>query len=381
MTYKVLEGDCLTVLPSMPADYFTSLVTDPPAGISFMGKAWDKGGVGWVDWLTAVMKECLRVLKPGSHALIWALPRTSHKTMTAVENAGFEIRDVIYHLFGSGFPKGMDVSKALDKAAGTERHLIGVDQKWIKRVGSNHGESTYTDKSFGCVGPNGGKITAPATDEAKQWGGWNTALKPAVENWILARKPLSEKTIAANVLKWGTGALNIDACKIGDDVHWSGHKGKSVNCYGGWTVNHGPNAGQWKEGRYPANLICSEPELLGDVARYFYCAKASMKERNAGCEGFPMQDLPGVYDCSIDGSIPTKKITQPRQNNHPTVKPLALMRYLCRLITPPAGTVLDPFMGSGSTGVAALQEGFDFHGVEADTEYFKIAQARLASNI
>lgn len=338
MKFELLNGDCLEALKTLESNSVDSLVTDPPAGISFMGKEWDsdKGGRdGWIKWMSEVMRECLRVMKPGAHGLVWAIPRTSHWTAAALEDAGFEIRDVITHLFGQGFPKSLDISKAIDKAAGAERELIGINPNArpnSQRTYSLDGKS----KNFSIeVKP----ITAPATDEAKQWNGWGTALKPASEHWILVRKPCSEKTVAANVLEWKTGGINIDASRISTKEN--------------------------TQGRFPANLVLSHSEHCTDdqcdiecaikaldeqsgqsASRFFYCAKISTSERGAG-------------------------------NNHPTVKPKKLMSYLCKLITPPGGVVLDPFMGSGSTGIAASADGFGFIGIEREPDYFKIAQKRI----
>jgi site-specific DNA-methyltransferase (adenine-specific) len=215
--WKVLHGDCLEVLKTLPDDSVDSIVTDPPAGIAFMGREWDKdkgGRDAWVAWMTDVARECLRVIKPGGHALVWTIPRTSHWTGWAWEGAGWEPRDKIVHLFGSGFPKSLNVSKSIDKSHGAEREVIGIDHEWIRRTGLSHGGNTYTTKAFGSAsGPNAGKITTPATDAAKKWDGWGTALKPASEDWWLFRKPLVG-TVVSNVLEYGTGALNIDGCRV-----------------------------------------------------------------------------------------------------------------------------------------------------------------------
>ena len=353
----ILHGDCLEKLRSLPDSSVDAIVTDPPAGISFMGKDWDsdKGGSKeWIAWMASVMRECLRVMKPGAHGLVWAIPRTSHWTATALEDAGFEIRDVVTHLFGQGFPKSLSIDKAIDKAAGAEREVVGQKggryayAKQDFRGGEFHAESDKTKTAIF------GAVTAPATDAAKQWAGWGTALKPASEHWILVRKPCSEKNVAANVLKWGTGGINVGGCRVnpGEAVPGGG-KSKRGN---GYNYNEGEapeNAQPHTQGRFPATLILDEEaarmldEQTGlEVAKFFYCAKVSPSERG-------------------------------EENKHPTVKPLKLMRYLCRLITPPGGLVLDPFAGSGSTGVAALQEGFRFVGIEQDASYVEIATRRM----
>ena len=218
---KVICGDALEVLKTFEDDSFHSMVTDPPAGISFMGKEWDsnKGGRdAWIKWLTEIMREAHRVLKPGAHILVWALPRTSHWTATAIEDAGFELREVVSHIFGSGFPKGMDISKAIDKKLGAEREVIADNPNARPNSQPNYSLDDQ-HKNFSI---NVTPITAPSTDEAKQWDGWHTSIKPAVEFWILARKPI-EGTVTDNVLKHGVGGLNIDECRVGytsEDDKW-----------------------------------------------------------------------------------------------------------------------------------------------------------------
>jgi site-specific DNA-methyltransferase (adenine-specific) len=293
-----------------------------------MGRAWDYD-VPRVE----VWAECLRVLKPGGHLLAFAGTRTQHRMAVNIEDAGFEIRDMIAWVYGSGFPKSMDVSKAIDKAAGVEREVVGQrkahDLKEDRPVAiSAQGKDKTTHKII--------SITAPATEAAKQWEGWGTALKPALEPITVARKPLAG-TVVENVLEYGTGGINVDGCRIGVDV--VGGKGCKPSCtgnvYGGGWQRRGPNP---TVGRFPANLIHDGSDevcrLLRDAARFFYTAKA---------------------------------------------KPTDLMRYLCRLVTPPNGTVLDPFMGSGSTGVAALLEGFRFVGIEREAEYMRIAEQRISN--
>ena len=316
MSAQIIHGDCLEKLRDLPDNSVDSLVSDAPGAISFMGKNWDsdKGGRDhWIAWVQSVMVECLRVLKPGAHGLVWGLPRASHWTATALENAGFEIRDVVTHCFGTGFPKSLDISKAIDKASGAEREVIGKSDNW--RPSQSKGGAGFD----ATVGSGGGtlasiEITAPSTDAAKQWQGWGTALKPACEMWILVRKPCSEKTVAANVLKWGLGGINVDGCRI--------------------------------DGK-PRTTHLKQEASRGGASRFFYVAKASKSDKGEG-------------------------------NAHPTVKSQALMSYLIKLVTPPNGTVLDPFMGSGSTGVAAVKSGFSFIGIELEDEYVAIAQKRLS---
>lgn len=260
MTHVIYMADCVEKMREMDVESVDSVVTDPPAGISFMGKGWDsdKGGRdSWIRWMTDVALECFRILKPGGYALVWALPRTSHWTATAWEDAGFEVRDRIAHVFGSGFPKSADVSKHVDRMAGATREVVGVHRR-------HGGGSEHSGSMSG--GPLGTAselpLTAPATEAAHQWAGWGTALKPAVEDWWVFRKPLGERTVAANVLRHGTGAINIDACRVGigsverdvlDNRSGVGFgTGVTVGGYKGRTV------GKFKshaEGRWPAHLV------------------------------------------------------------------------------------------------------------------------------
>jgi DNA modification methylase len=468
--YYIYQEDCLEVLRRAPDNYFDSMVTDPPAGISFMHREWDgnKGGRDhWIDWMCERMQEAYRVLKPGAHALVWALPRTSHWTATALEDAGWEVRDIFTHHFGSGFPKSQDVGKFIDKLSGAERQEIGrrkegsgwkAQDKFNAQLG--YRPNAYLQDRTEVV------YTAPATDEAKQWDGWGTGIKPGSEHWILVRKPLSEKSVARNILKWGTGALNIDACRVhrgADDVpgwHKSGAKGsegyrseKCPECVGGvfcytcggtgWLkgafVIRDMGAEEIQErcgdkGRWPTNLLlthsadCDETTCVedcpvaeinrqsghtktkriekpseategstsyagtfqtnrgargytdeGGAARFFptfrYQAKPSRSERERGLEALPESTLNRVNPGGIENDPRWAPVTV--KNNHPTVKSVNLMAYLCRLITPPGGLVLDPFCGSGSTGVACMAEGFRFVGIDGDEHYCQIAQGRI----
>jgi len=394
---NLFNDDCLKIMRTMPDNSVDAIVTDPPAGIGFMGKDWDKNKGGrkqWIAWLSERMVEALRVLKPGGHALVWSLPRTSHWTGFALEDAGFEVRDCVYHLFGTGFPKSLDISKAIDAMHGAEREVVG--QYTARKLPKTHlidfNPSSETTLN----------ATAPATEAAQKWSGWGTALKPAVEQWWLVRKPLSEKTIVNNILKWGTGGLNIDECRVPTDDR-PGERDKRGDKHGFKGSRDSLRNDYWamkSQGRFPANLthdgsdcvVAEFPETMrknsnrinkiqgkaafcwgrqsseglvtpdygdnGLAARFFYCAKASKRDRDDGLDGYEYQTPTG-------------------RNHHPTVKSTELMRYLCRLITPPGGIILDPFMGSGSTGKAATLEGFDFIGIELDAEYFQIAQQRI----
>jgi site-specific DNA-methyltransferase (adenine-specific) len=299
-----------------------------------MGKKWDYDVPGVDVW-----EKCLRALKPGGHLLSFAGTRTQHRMAVRIEDAGFEIRDMIAWVYGSGFPKSLDVSKAIDKAAGAERVVVGVAGK----------SGSVRNCMAGDFAGGEYMSTTPATDAARQWQGWGTALKPALEPITVARKPLVG-TVVANVLAHGTGAINIDGCRVETDDNLNGgaYSNGIKDLSAATSYATGVHAGSFVQptGRWPANLIHDGGEFLGEQSRFFYCAKASKADRGD-------------------------------DNNHPTVKPTDLMRYLCRLVTPPGGVIFDPFMGSGSTGKAALLEGFQFIGCELSDEYTAIANARL----
>lgn len=445
----LIRGDARR-LPLAAGLQVDSIVTDPPAGIGFMGVGWDtfatpKGtnghdravsfdrvggnhhavnpqdkvrtlrseGAKFRAAMTAMFLEIGTHLKPGGHAFVWALPRTSHWTATALEDAGFEIRDVVVHLFGSGFPKSLDVGKAIDKAA------RGCPQGGPDPESPNHGRfkggtlkaDHATGRGFGAGGSaflESGAYVDSAKSEDTPWSGWGTALKPASEHWILARKPLSEPTVAANVLTHGVGGINVDGCRVGMTEEDDGRRVRHTRVQFGasfrddnWTPPPISENGGNVAGRWPAN-VCLDPEAAalldeqsgtlsshdtrddgsyyehnrpgavgafahgnsrqkrpsgrgdtGGASRFFYCAKPSTSERNAGL-------APG------------------ERGDHPTVKSIALMRWLCRLITPPGGTVLDCFMGSGTTGCAAVLEGFNFIGIERDAHYIDLARRRIS---
>jgi site-specific DNA-methyltransferase (adenine-specific) len=450
----------------MPDASVDSIVTDPPYLIGFMGKGWD--AADGIAGQPEVWAECLRVLKPGGHLLAFGATRTYHRMTVAIEDAGFDIRDSLHWVYGSGFPKSLDVSKAIDKAAGAEREVVGmrsthherpITDKWDRSLNRSEPGNPFGDN------PLVVNITAPATDAARQWSGWGTALKPAHEPIVVARKPLTG-TVAANVLAHGTGALNIDGCRVGSegggtqcnnrdaDGQCRGHDnaGRSTS---GATV-HGPDT---SGGRWPANLVfthaadcadvcadgCPVAELDGqsgnlkpatsrshhvdrspfttgsgelkvnavyqdggggasrfftvtewdpiaDVAPFRYVAKPSKRERNAGLDGLPEKapsertgrkaDSPGLRgEPSLRGQTANPFSNgggSPTVNHHPTVKPVALMRWLVRLVTPLGGTVLDPFAGSGTTLVAAVLEGFDAIGIEMTDDYLPIIEGRVA---
>jgi site-specific DNA-methyltransferase (adenine-specific) len=474
----LLIGDCIEQMRTLEADSVDAIVTDPPYGLEFMGKDWDGFGtpLGFQTWSEQWAREALRVLKPGGHLLAFGGTRMYHRLAAGIEDAGFEIRDTLMWLYGSGFPKSLDVSKAIDKANGEAGRLLKFTQ-WFRAAGVARSQASLAMFQAGHISANGTmanhyyaqtvsaqpaiptpeiwatlrplcadvpawvdelvariaaerevtgekagthavnasglggaavgvkqtkvtlEITAPSTEAAKKWQGWGTALKPAVEPIVLARKPLIG-TVAENVLTHGTGALNIDASRIGTDGggtncstrdatgQCTGHQ-ESNGSLGGGVMRHGQNT---SAGRWPANILLDEeaaalldeqsgvskspapyyqqtkskginaPETRGDVqsshhgdsggaSRFFYVAKASRSERNKGLE----------------------------RNIHPTVKPVDLMRYLIRLVTPKGGTVLDPFLGSGTTAVAAIEEGVEWIGCEREPEYVEIIKARVAA--
>jgi len=409
---KLLQGDCLEQMKTLEDNSVDAIVSDPPYGISFMAKKWDYDVPSVEVW-----KEAMRVLKPGGHALIACGTRTQHRMVVNIEDAGFEIRDVVSWIYGSGFPKSLNISKAIDKAAGVEREVVGKKRAGLARKARGGGEMCGGNQSFEHL--RVADITAPATEAAKQWDGWGTALKPSSEFFTLCRKPLSEKTIAANVLKWGTGGINIDGCRVGTDAGWSYPSGAGGNGFHGGVGRKADgsrkDACESTQGRFPANLIHDgSQEVLelfpetksgggnrngaqkgdvfkgfgdtgvervfkasqGSAARFFYCAKASKKDRDEGLEAMTAKFAPTMGN-GIGAKEHDPETATPKKNTHPTVKPTALMQYLCRLITPTGGTVLDPYMGSGSTGKAAIKEGFDFIGCELDPDYFKIAETRI----
>jgi site-specific DNA-methyltransferase (adenine-specific) len=523
----IYVGDCLDMLNALEDDSIDAMITDPPAGIAFMGKDWDKNKGGrdeWIAWLTERLEEAYRVLKPGAHILVWSLPRTSHWTGTAIEDAGFDIRDRLGHFFGTGFPKSANISKQIDKAAGAKRKVVGKNPNHRAESGVNY-EGTYAGGNTGAK-----DITAAETDAAKRWEGWATALKPACEDWWLARKPFKGAAYK-NVLKHGTGALNIDSARIGMGGQSGGAKmsssGHTLNAFGGY---EGGGRQYATEGRWPAHIAfshnhdckpdgikvekghkgypkgpggksvhwspdskrsdecrteawtghadkevqawactegCPVAELdaqsgvltsgerkaetpngeigyhkggsqtangthyksdAGGASRFFYTS-------HPGCtEGCPVAELDAqslaggthsaghsrsgsaspqdqtsegaVFSKNNAGSITNNRGTErmhrfgdvggasrffycakpakkeknaglDEPNPHPTVKSAKLMSWLINLITPPGGTVLDPFTGSGSTGVACATDGFEFIGIEQSEEYAEIAEKRI----
>jgi DNA modification methylase len=509
VSVELLHGDCVELMRAMPDCSVDSIVTDPPYELGFMGKAWDGAGIAYsLD----MWGEALRVLKPGSHLLAFGGTRTYHRMACAIEDAGFEIRDSIHWVYGSGFPKSLNIGKAIDKRGGSIpwqaefaahlrdvkpkgvttaqinahvaengsksnfwghfidvtsqpllptvgqylrlRELLPIDPVWDEQflpeaerevVGTSKGV-TRPGFAGDTYGPNGGiavevPVTAPATAEAARWEGWGTALKPAHEPIVVARKPLSG-TVAGNVLVWGTGGLNIDGCRVpsqdGYEKAWdrpvstnigAGGQGNYISDGSQHTIDISGNKPEG--GRWPANIVLDGAAAAaldqqsgwqkdgktvlanrkreynatsymitdnregdrgyggeGGASRFFtqadfgpddwpfvYQAKPSKRERNAGLDGLPLIDrgAPAQGMQNMDGGR-----DRMRQNHHPTVKPVALMRHLVRLVTPPGGTVLDPFAGSGTTLVAAVLEGFDAIGCEMTDEYLPIIRGRVA---
>ena len=453
---KVHVADCVEAMARLPENSVDAIVTDPPYGLGFMGKKWDALPPG-----PAVAEAMLRVLKPGGHVLAFGGTRTFHRLTCALEDAGLEIRDsidllcsfdeklaafarsldgyqlkafleliapgnVLSWLYGSGFPKSLDVSKAIDKAAGAEREVVGPN-----RFDGINGKANAT-----CYGEaSRPDATAPATPAAKRWDGWGTALKPAWEPVIMARKPLAG-TVAANVLEHGCGGINVDGCRVehGDPEIVRKTFKSPDGIYQPGPREGERGAGPAPAGRWPANVVL-DPEAAamldadeavggqgrvpqaasggsgvggdsrgragethnragehalnarlgyqaGGASRFFYCAKASRGEREAGLDGFAARQG-GVHDDDGYREPGERKAnhTAPGsvRNHNPTVKPIDLMRWLCTLVTPPGGIVLDPFAGSGTTGCALVWlEGARFLGFEKSDDYAAIANARIA---
>jgi site-specific DNA-methyltransferase (adenine-specific) len=426
----IYAGNNLEVLPELASNSVDSIVCDPPYELGFMGKSWDNSGIAYS---VELWRECLRVLKPGGHLLAFGGTRTWHRLAVAIEDAGFEIRDNIAWLYGSGFPKSLNIAKSIEaklttgsgnktafkKLAGeqVERGNWGINSSGMVQ---NYRPSNY-DETAGAT--RLGKLEA-TTDEAKQWDGWGTALKPAHEPIVVARKPLIG-TVAQNVMKYGTGGINVDATRIGyvseQDRASATPQGQPRNHeYFGKQGQEAPRNDNTK-GRFPANIILDETtaELLdeqtatlkgatsrtertnpapftphgtstgelipssvygdsGGASRFFYVAKASKRDRNEGLDELPeVRHADRNSTDGVGGDNPRNRTNQAKQNFHPTVKPTALMQYLVRLVTPEGGTVLDPFTGSGSTGKAAILEGKQFIGIELTEEYLPIIAGRL----
>lgn len=390
----IIHGDSVERLRELEAESVDALVTDPPYGLGdtspkqvaeclrawSSGSSWEPRGGGfmgksWDAWVPPpeLWREVYRVMKAGAHGLVFASSRTQDLMSISLRLAGFEVRDTLQWIYGSGFPKSHDVSKGVDRLLGAEREVIG--SRMVQTT--THAVSINGERPD----PVALDVTAPASDEPRRWEGWGTALKPAYEPAILIRKPLAG-TVARNVLAHGTGALNIGATRIGSEprVNRPKHSAGVVTSFGSSGGRSEPRA---CVGRWPANVLFDEAsagmldtQAGSDVSRFFYCPKASKGEREAGLERRDRQ-LAGVENNAVYRVAGNERATT-RANIHPTVKPLDLMRYLCRLITPPKGVVLDPFAGSGSTLCAGALEGFRVLGIEREAEYVEIARARLA---
>ena len=418
--YKIYNGSMLDMLEVIEQNSIDSIVCDPPYELGFMGKKWDSSGIAFQP---KTWEKCLKVLKPGGYLLAFGGSRTFHRIAVAIEDAGFEIRDTIMWLYGSGFPKSLDISKAIDKKLGARRKVVGSK---MSAIANKAEKSRHTIGASKAVKVD---ITLPSSDLAKQWQGWGTALKPAYEPIIVARKPF-KGTVADNVINYGVGGLNIDECRIGETGGVkkiniepnSGSKNSGFGCNG--------QLEELNDGRFPANVIHDGSEEVisgfpetkstyeepnnkhsfkgnkdafqygykmrygsgfndsGSASRYFYTAKISKKDREEGLEALP-EGLLRRMRPDKDDNNPTGLNKEARfapvvrKNFHPTVKPTELMQYLIRLVSPKGATILDPFMGSGSTGKAAMFENrerdanYKFIGIDLEKEYCEIAQARI----
>ena len=463
---RLLLGDCLEKLKELDDNSIDSIVTDPPYGLSFMGKEWDKKkatqetksqvvkGLGagmkmttladnieFEKWVTEWSMECMRVLKPGGYMLAFGGSRMYHRLASGVENAGFEVRDQMMWIYGSGFPKSMNIGMKVDEKLGNERQLVERPKSEQRPNADNNRDK---NKDVGGFAMSDNKYKSVGNSE---WEGWGTALKPAHEPIVMARKPLSEKTVVENVLEWGTGGINIDDSRIGIDLE-NEDRARSKNTiqdssgigFTGTKKSSSYNGPLYniEQGRFPANVIFDEEAgkildeqsgvskstggrsgnkegiglngIYGDykgivtdenpgfgdkggASRFFYCPKTSKTDRNEGLDDFEdkyyaagNQAKAELKRGNVEFNANKGKGRDERhnhnqvgvsKNNHPTVKPTDLMLYLIRMVTPKGGTTLDPFMGSGSTGKAAVRGGFDFVGIEMDEEYMKIATARI----
>ncbi len=373
--YRLLHGDCLDLMKAMDAESVDSIVTDPPYGLSFMGKDWDHGVPGVAFWL-----EALRVAKPGSHLLAFGGTRTFHRLAVAIEDAGWEIRDCVMWVYGSGFPKSKNVALSIDKGEGHPNRGKAIPTASTYQACDSERENKLVSNP---VPPYEAK-----SDFARQWQGWGTALKPAWEPIIVARKPLCG-TVAENVLTHGTGAINVDGCRVGTESTKRVKEGGSNqfphedDTWIPKTVQVGSDAGRW-----PANLIHDGSDELNKLFPQTGISLGGKAGNDkAYCGGFRQEyygnTKPGFGDSGSAARFfycaKASKSDRGDDNDHPTVKPTNLMQYLCRLVTPPGGTVLDPFMGSGSTGKGAVLEGFKFVGCEKESQYVEIARKRIES--
>ena len=420
--FKIYNEDCLVQLEELEESSIDSIVTDPPYELNFMSKGWDNAGISFNK---EIWQKCLRVLKPGGYLLAFGGSRTYHRIAVAIEDAGFEIRDTIMWLYGSGFPKSMNIGLAIDKKKGLQGqrgvggfNVGGLEEQKNRKAKLYIGSTTDGSKQKG--------YTDYKSDLAKQWQGWGTCLKPSFEPIIIARKPF-KGSLVDNVIEYGVGGINIDECRVStNEIIEKGRNGRlNKSTFQASQTNDNQREFQ-NNGRFPANTIltydetdfeevCSgfpntkgnNPKQLGEkgfwfeekrdtkqmskgyddsgsASRYFYCAKASKKDRDEGLEEFEEKiECDGNEEC-YSADVPFNRSALPKKNIHPTVKPTELMQYLIRLVTPNGGTVLDPFMGSGSTGKACMYENkernknYNFIGIEKDKEYCEIARARIS---
>jgi site-specific DNA-methyltransferase (adenine-specific) len=461
---KIINGDCIEEMKKLPDNSIDAIITDPPYGLEFMGKSWDsfsdngdsellhniqndgkdnvyknkgfnvlpryepnKNNINFQQFTINWAREALRVLKPGGYLLSFGGTRTYHRMACGIEDAGFEIRDCIMWIYGSGFPKSLNIGKQIDKIQGNERDVIGVssNEKDFRDVGKKVKEEIGIDKlSFGTI-ENAERKDLEITKGNSEWEGWGTALKPACEPIVVARKSLSEKNVTLNVLKWGTGGINIDESRIPCNPILDKSQNRTMiqkidGFEKGWGMKPQGKVQvvDLKRGRFPANIILDEEsgDMLdeqsgeslskrnlmnegwsnkqnvlnkngtgdldfksergfndkGGASRFFYCAKASKSERNNGCE--ELEDKDGNIKSGYAGM---NNETQTKKNNHPTVKPIKLMEYLIKLVSKEKSLILDPFMGSGTTGIACIKTNRNFIGIEKELEYIKIIETRL----
>lgn len=391
MAVKLIHGDSLEVLKKMKDNRIDALVCDPPYGWSLLGKKWDYEVPSVELW-----KECLRVMKPGAYGLVACGTRTQHRMAVNLEDAGFEIIDIIVWVHMQGFPHSHDVAKAIEGKLTTgssntkdfgklQGERLDRGGWGISKLNKTQG---YRDKDYTEETEQEDRLgkLEPTTEEAKKWLGWGSRLKPSVELWTLVRKNLVEPTIAENVMKYGTGGINIDACRVpGEAVpinkleQWSGFGQKErpdyeqeINTRGRWPANFLHDGSEEVTSLFPS-------DKNGSMSRVFYCPKPSKREKNEGLEGLPDR-IGGGLQCPVDQSMLTGSGNVRNnivKNSHPTAKSIKLMEYLVTLITPPGGKVLDPFMGSGSTGIACVKLGFNFIGIDLEEEYVEIAKKRI----
>ena len=407
--HKIIQGNNIDTLKQYPDNYFDSIVTDPPYGIDFLQKDWDSNTGAVETW-----EQCFRVLKPGGYILAFSAARTYHNLATNIEGVGFEIRDQIMWLYASGFPKAQDVGKAIQKRQGVEQ---SKPHKWASKQ-----SDIQTDNELTMV-MNKAEETICTSPEAQQWAGWKTALKPAHEPIVMARKPFKGSCVD-NVLTHGVGALNIDATRIGAEEMPIGAHQQTPSLFD--SNKKSAFAEETVQGRFPSNVLGE----VTDYQKFFYCPKVNRAERHIGFEApepepfnnpedmkkhplwdpsigtnshrlmtkirehqknNPLAHIPtnpeGMLDSHYNDKHEGKGYNAVREelvktgagNNHPTVKPVALMKYLVKLVTPAGGKVLDPFTGSGSTGMAAVELDYDFTGCELDPDYVDIANKRITA--